>query len=149
MKEKKLHFQQEQVEILQELGSRLRQCRNAQDLPIEEVAAKTKIQARLLNAIEEGRLEQLPEPVYIQGFIKQFAEALGMNGAEFSSTFPTGSGLPLLRRHSWNHVPAAQLRPIHLYGLYVLLVIGAVNGLSFLVRRSAMPVAYRSDYPQQ
>lgn len=149
MKEKKLHSQQEQVEILQELGSRLRQSRNAQDLPIEEVAARTKIQARLLNAIEEGRLEQLPEPVYIKGFIKQFAEALGMNGAEFANTFPTGSGLPLLRRPSWNHVPAAQLRPIHLYGLYVLLVIAAVNGLSFLVRRSALPVAYRSDYPQQ
>jgi cytoskeletal protein RodZ len=149
MKEKKLHFQQEQVEILEELGSRLRQCRNAQDLPIEEVAARTKIQARLLNAIEEGRLEQLPEPVYIKGFIKQFAEALGLNGSELASTFPTGSGLPLLRRHSWKHIPAAQLRPIHLYGLYVLLVIGAVNGLSFLVRRSALPVAYRNDYPQQ
>lgn len=149
MKEKKLHFQQEQVEILQELGSRLRQCRDAQKLPIEEVAARTKIQARLLNAIEEGRLDQLPEPVYIKGFIKQFAEALGENGSEFAKTFPTGSGLPLLRRHSWKHIPAAQLRPIHLYGLYVLLVIGAVNGLSFLVKRSAIPVAYRNDYPQQ
>jgi len=149
MKEKKLHFQQEQVEILEELGARLRQCRKAQDLPIEEVAARTKIQTRLLNAIEEGRLDQLPEPVYIKGFIKQFAEALGLNGSEFASSFPTGSGLPLLRRDSWKHIPAAQLRPIHLYGLYVLLVIGAVNGLSFLVRRSALPVAYRNDYPQQ
>lgn len=149
MKEKKLHFQQEQVEILEELGARLRQCRNAQDLPLEEVAARTKIQTRLLNAIEEGRLDQLPEPVYIKGFIKQFAEALGLNGSEFASSFPTGSGLPLLRRHSWKHTPTAQLRPIHLYGLYVLLVIGAVNGLSFLVRRSAIPVAYRNDYPQQ
>lgn len=149
MKEKKLHFQQEQVEKLEELGASLRQCRNAQDISIEEVAARTKIQTRLLKAIEEGKLEQLPEPVYIKGFIKQFAEALGLNGTEFASSFPTGSGLPLLRRHSWKHIPGAQLRPIHLYGLYVLLVIGAVNGLSFLVRRSAIPVAYRNDYPQQ
>jgi hypothetical protein len=36
-----------------------------------------------------------------------------------------------------------------LYGVYILLVIGAVNGLSFLVRRSATPVAYLNDYPQQ
>lgn len=148
MKEHKLHFQQEQVEKLEELGSRLRQYRTAQSLPLEEVAAKTRIQARLLNAIEEGRLDQLPEPVYIKGFIKQFAEALGLNGAEFASTFPTGSGLPL-RRHSWKHLPATQLRPIHLYALYVLLVIGAVNGLSFLVRRSAIPVAYLNDFQGQ
>jgi cytoskeletal protein RodZ len=145
MKEHKLHFQQEQVEKLEELGSRLRQCRTAQSLPIEEVAARTRIQVRLLNAIEEGRLDQLPEPVYIQGFIKQFAEAIGLNGSEFASTFPTGSGFPLLRRHSWKHLPATQLRPIHLYALYVLLVIGAVNGLSFLVRRSAIPVAYLNE----
>jgi cytoskeletal protein RodZ len=83
MKENKLHSQQEQIEKLEELGSRLRQCRTAQSLPIEEVAARTRIQARLLNAIEEGRLDQLPEPVYIKGFIKQFAEAVGLNGVEF------------------------------------------------------------------
>ncbi|HEY9890995.1 MAG TPA: RodZ domain-containing protein [Candidatus Sericytochromatia bacterium] len=148
MKENKLHSQQEQIEKLEELGSRLRQCRTAQSLPIEEVAARTRIQARLLNAIEEGRLDQLPEPVYIKGFIKQFAEAVGLNGVEFSSTFPMGSSLPLLRS-TWKHLPTAQLRPIHLYGVYILLVIGAVNGLSFLVRRSATPVAYLNDYPQQ
>lgn len=149
MKEHKLlHFQQEQVEKLAELGDRLRQCRNAQALPLEEVAARTRIQARLLNAIEEGRLDQLPEPVYIKGFIKQFAEALGLDGTELANTFPTGSGLPLLRRPAWKHLPGTQLRPIHLYALYVLLVIGAVNGLSFLVRRSALPVAYFNNYQQ-
>ena len=148
MKENKLNSQQEQIEKLEELGSRLRQCRTAQSLPIEEVAARTRIQARLLNAIEEGRLDQLPEPVYIRGFIKQFAEAVGLNGVEFASTFPMGSSLPLLRS-TWKHLPTAQLRPIHLYGVYILLVIGAVNGLSFLVRRSATPVAYLNDYPQQ
>jgi cytoskeletal protein RodZ len=61
MKENKLHFQQEQVEKLKELGSRLRHFRTEQSLPIEEVAARTRIQARLLNAIEEGRLDQLKE----------------------------------------------------------------------------------------
>lgn len=148
MKENKLHFQQEQVEKLEELGSRLRQFRTEQCIPIEEVAAQTRIQARLLNAIEEGRLDQLPEPVYIKGFIKRFAEALGLNGAEFASAFPTGSGIQFIKP-SWRHLPAAQLRPIHLYLLYVFLVIGAVNGLSFLVSRSAIQVIKVEDYPQQ
>jgi cytoskeletal protein RodZ len=59
MKENKLHSQQEQIEKLEELGSRLRQCRTAQSLPIEEVAARTRIQARLLNAIEEGQARSI------------------------------------------------------------------------------------------
>jgi cytoskeletal protein RodZ len=147
MKENKFHFRQEQVEKLEELGSRLRQFRTEQSIPLEEVAARTRIQARLLNAIEEGKLDQLPEPVYIKGFIKRFAEALGLNGAEFASTFPTGSSMTFIKP-VWRHLPATQLRPVHLYLVYVLLVIGAVNGLSFLVRRSAIQVAY-DDYPQR
>jgi len=136
MKENKLHFQQEQVEKLKELGSRLRHFRTEQSLPIEEVAARTRIQARLLNAIEEGRLDQLPEPVYIKGFIKCFADALGLNGVEFASAFPTGSAIQFIKP-AWRHLPAAQLRPIHLYLLYICLVIGAVSSLSLLVNRSA------------
>ncbi|MGQ4647071.1 RodZ domain-containing protein [Lyngbya aestuarii] len=139
MKENKLHVQQEQVEKLEELGSRLRQYRTQQSIPLEEVAAITRIQPRLLNAIEEGRLEQLPEPVYIQGFIRRFADALGLNGAEFASAFPTGSGISYIKP-CWRNLPAAQLRPLHLYLLYVGLVIAAVSGLSLLVSRSAVQV---------
>jgi cytoskeletal protein RodZ len=148
MKDNKLHLQQEQVEKLEELGSRLRQFRTEQSIPLEDVAAQTRIQARLLNAIEEGKLDQLPEPVYIKGFIQRFAEALGLNGAEFASAFPTGSGLQFVKP-SWRHLPAAQLRPLHLYLLYVLLVLGAVNGLSFMVKRSAVQVIRVKDDPQQ
>jgi cytoskeletal protein RodZ len=148
MKENKLHFQQEQVEKLKELGSRLRQLRTEQSLPLEEVAARTRIQARLLNAIEEGRLDQLPEPVYIKGFIKRFADALGLNGAEFASDFPTGSAIQFIKP-SWRHLPAAQLRPIHLYLIYICLVIGAVSGLSLLVSRSATQVYEIEESLQQ
>lgn len=139
MKENKVYCQEEQVEKLKELGARLRQFRIEQGISLEEIAAYTRIPARLLNAIEEGRLDELPEPVYVKGFIKRFAEALGLNGPEFASDFPTSYHTPLLRP-SWRHLPAAQLRPIHLYLVYVCLVIGAVSGLSYLVRRSAVQV---------
>src|SRR4028118_2338625 len=109
MKENKLHIQQEHVENVEVRGSRLRQFRTEQSIPLEEVAARTRIQARLLNAIEEGKLDQLPEPVYIKGFIKRFAEALGLNGAEFASDFPTGSAIHFIRP-SWRHLPRSEER---------------------------------------
>jgi cytoskeletal protein RodZ len=138
MKKSTLQLEQERIEKLQEMGSRLRQLRQEQAMSLEEVAAKTKIQMRLLNAIEAGQLEELPEPVYIQSFIKQFADALGINGAAFASSFPT---TPILRpvQQPWRNLPAAQLRPVHLYVVYVFLIVFAVNSLSYLMSRSTVP----------
>lgn len=126
------------AEKLVELGAYLRQARQTQAISLEQVAAQTKIRPRLLNAIEQGRLEQLPEPVYIQGFIKRFAEALGLDGAELANAFPTGVVLRPANP-SWRNLPAAQLRPMHLYLLYIFLIICAVNGLSYLIDRSPTP----------
>ncbi len=140
MKEKPLNLQQKRVEKLKELGSRLRQLRQEQSLRLEEVATTTRIQTRLLRAIEQGKLDQLPEPVYIQGFIKRFADALGLDGEDFASDFPTEVGLSFMRP-SWRDLPAAQLRPIHLYLLYILLVMGAVSGLSHVMNRSNVQVS--------
>ncbi|MBD1879353.1 RodZ domain-containing protein [Coleofasciculus sp. FACHB-T130] len=140
MKENPLHLQQQQIEKLKELGSRLRQVREEQSLSLEEVGDKTRIQVRLLKAIEEGRREILPEPVYIQGFIKRYADALGLDGVEYSDTFPSGPIFQLIKPTWRYYLPSAQLRPIHLYLIYVFLVIGAVNGLSYVVNRPALEV---------
>ena len=124
--------QQEQMEKLQELGSQIRQVREEKSVSIDEVATKTRIQARLLIAIEEGKLDSLPEPVYIQGLIKQFAETLGLNGAEYAKAFPTDKKTYTIKP-SWREVPAikfAQLRPLHLYFFYFLLVVASISGLS-------------------
>ena len=144
MKENPLNVQQQQVEKLKELGSHLRQFRQEQSLSLEEVGEKTRIQVRLLRAIEESHWAILPEPVYIKGFIKRYAEALGMNGAEFSRDFPTGPVFQFIKP-TWERLPSAQLRPVHLYLLYVFLVIGAVNGLSYFVNRSALEVSSNSE----
>jgi transcriptional regulator with XRE-family HTH domain len=136
-----LQIKQQQVKKLAELGAYLRQFRYEQSMTLEEVAAKTKIQTRLLNAIEEGRFEQLPEPVYVQGFIRLYADALGLDGAQFATAFPTELSLHTAKRHSWRELPAAQLRPIHLYVLYLVLIVSAVSGLSYLVKRPSSELA--------
>ncbi|MDX2214545.1 MAG: DUF4115 domain-containing protein [Oculatellaceae cyanobacterium bins.114] len=128
--------EQIQLEKLTELGSHLRECRESQLITIEQVAAKTMIQPRILNAIEAGRLHQLPEPVYIQGFIKRYADALGLNGPDFANAFPLESDIHSIQP-SWQDSPAAQLRPIHLYAAYVVLIVAAVSGLSYVLSRSS------------
>lgn len=130
-------LEQHRDENLAELGRQLRLKRQEQALSLENVAAKTRIQQRMLQAIEEGELDELPEPIYIQGFIKQYADALGLNGVELANSFPTGDRR-LKIKPIWQRLPAAQLRPIHLYLLYIFVIICAVNALSQILSRSEL-----------
>jgi len=129
-------LQQEQVERLMQIGAYLRHVREEQSLPLEDVATRTMIQSRLLKAIEEGKLHHLPEPVYVQGFIRRYAEALGLEGNEFAEAFPAQRSLQFTQS-SWKDSPAAQLRPLHLYIAYVALIMASVSLLSYIVGRSA------------
>lgn len=129
-------LQQEQVERLMQIGAYLHHVREENQLSLEDVAARTLIQARLLKAIEEGKLHHLPEPVYVQGFIRRYAEALGLDGVEFAEAFPAARSLNLAQS-SWKDSPAAQLRPLHLYIAYIALIMASVSLLSYIVGQSA------------
>jgi cytoskeletal protein RodZ len=132
-----LSIEQTRAAKLAELGAQLLTSREAQGLSLEELVVLTRIPRRLLQAIEEGNLADLPEPIYIQGLIRQFADALSINGAEFASSFPIGSqsvSLPTTTKIK----AVAQLRPIHLYLLYIFLILCSVNGLSQLLNNAAL-----------
>lgn len=137
----------EQTQKLTEIGDYLRQVREQNLLTIEQIATKTLIQARLLNAIEAGDLQILPEPVYIRGYIKRYAQALGLDGVEISEAFPIQNDMRAVQP-SWKDTPAAQLRPLHLWVGYVLLIVAAVSGLSYLISRSASWVTAQPEARQ-
>lgn len=76
-----------QVEQLQSIGAYLRQVRQEQGLSIEMLANQIFIRPVLLQALESGQDSALPEPVFIQGFIRRYAEALGLDGQTISKEF--------------------------------------------------------------
>ncbi len=55
---------------------------------LEEVAAKTLIRAPLLQAIEDGNISLLPEPIYIKGLILRYGNILQVDGETLAETFP-------------------------------------------------------------
>jgi transcriptional regulator with XRE-family HTH domain len=77
-----------QTTNLQEIGSNLRQIRQDSNLSIEDISERTRIQPRLLRALEEGRFDVLPEPVYIQSMVKKYGESLGVNCLELAKSVP-------------------------------------------------------------
>jgi cytoskeletal protein RodZ len=130
--------QQDPSVKLAEMGAYLRQVRESQSMTLEQVAAKTMIRVSLLQAIEEGQLYKLPEPIYVQGFLLRYAEVLGLNGVEFAKTFPIISTWRKQKIAQWYYLPMPKFRPIHLYLIYILLIMGAVKGLSGFVETKAM-----------
>ncbi len=77
-----------QAEQVKAIGARLLEERRKQGISLDEVAAKTYIPLRLLSAIEVGNMNSLPEPVFIQGFIRRYADVLGLDGTAISKEFP-------------------------------------------------------------
>ncbi len=120
-------------EQLLELGALLQAVRQQGGQTLETMSEKTLIRPSLLAAIERGDLDGLPEPVYIRGLIRTYGDALGLEGETLASQFFTP---PSIQHRSWKESPAAQLRPLHLYGAYFVLLIAAISGLSYLLRQT-------------
>ena len=136
-----IFLEKQQTAKLIELGIYLQQFRLEQSISIEQIAHQTNIQPRLLRAIEAGSMDQLPEPVFIQGYIKLFAQSLGLDGVELAKTFPVDKTTqePAKGIYLWLKLPFLQLRPMHLYVLYAFLIVGAVNSLSYVMDRPLAP----------
>jgi len=132
---KKLSFEEEQSQALRDIGHKLKMFRHKNSICLERVAVVTMIRLNLLEAIEEGDLEKLPEPVYIQGMIKRYADAMGLDGEQLANLFPTTKTQEITRK-SFPNISILQLRPYHLYFLYLLLVILSVNLLPYVISSS-------------
>lgn len=78
----------EQLEQLKTIGTFLSEVREEEGRTLEDIATKTYIPLRLLKAIEAGQEQILPEPVFVQGFIRRYGDALGLDGNELSKRFP-------------------------------------------------------------
>lgn len=64
------------------VGDLLRRTREEQGGDIDAIATALRIRAAYLVAIEEARYDRLPGPVYALGFVRTYANYLGLDGDE-------------------------------------------------------------------
>ncbi len=84
-------FSAQQQSQLAQIGVFLRENRENQGKSLEDIAIRTYIRPQLLNGIELGDPDLLPEPIFVQGFIRRYAENLGLDGKELSTQFSVDS----------------------------------------------------------
>jgi hypothetical protein len=63
-------------------GVFLKTQREARGISLQQVAARTYIQPEILVRIETERLDLLPEPVYVKGFVRAYADVIGVDSQE-------------------------------------------------------------------
>jgi transcriptional regulator with XRE-family HTH domain len=66
-----------------EIGSSLREARTRRGFAMSDVERETHIRSRYLTALEEDRFDTLPGPAYAKGFLRTYAEFLGLEGQRF------------------------------------------------------------------
>ncbi len=76
-----------QSEQIKRMGEYLREQREQRSISLEEIAVKTYIPQRLLNALELGQADKLPQPIFVQGFVRRYADAIGLDGVALAKTF--------------------------------------------------------------
>lgn len=69
------------------VGQILQETRQYKKLTLQQVSDGTRIKISFLSAIEKGEYDKLPSPSYAQGFVKNYAEFLGIPGRKIIPLF--------------------------------------------------------------
>lgn len=75
------------MQSAQEIGALLRRIREEKGLSPDQVQAETKIRLRYLEALESGDEAVIPGEVYYKGFLRFYANHLGLDGHELVEQF--------------------------------------------------------------
>lgn len=74
------------------IGATLRETRNRRKIDLSEVEAAIKIRVRFLRAMENGEWDALPGDTYARGFIRTYANYLGLDGERLAEDFREETG---------------------------------------------------------
>jgi cytoskeleton protein RodZ len=130
-------------------GRALAEARAARNLTVAEVAQQLKLSATQVEALEADAYEHLPGPVFVRGFVRNYARLLELDAdalvsrvelphvpSSASAAIPLSRNIPFPEQGRTNWMP---------YAAALTLVIGAV--VLFEVFFSAPPAAVVSAVP--
>lgn len=89
----------------QEFGELIRFQREAKGLDMEQLASRFKLSVSTLRAIEEGSMDRMPHVVYARGFVRSYAQAVGVSPEDLEAGIEA-----LFPRDAFDDAPATRSR---------------------------------------
>lgn len=112
------------------LGALLLEEREKKGLSLEDMEKKTRLRPHVLAAIEAEDWDKLPQPVFVRGFIRSYAVALGLEKAKVAElcnrVFPKEEGPP-------KQLVSSRTQRKRTF-LYLILAFIVVGGLAYLLQ---------------
>lgn len=117
------------------LGDRLKEARKAKGYTLDDLQEITKIQKRYLAGIENEEFNSMPGSFYVRAFIKQYAEAVGLEADEMLALYKGSESKPeeaeerqittptLSRRSSRNTGQLSKIMPKIIVALFIVVII--------------------------
>lgn len=111
-------------------GSMLRQAREKQHISIEEVAERLYLDPGMVEAIETENHKRLPEPIFVQGYLRNYTKLLNLDSAPIIRGYYESGNYPVpaefsdsnLERFSVNNKKRSSVSPtVFIIPLLVLL----------------------------
>jgi cytoskeleton protein RodZ len=133
-------------------GAWLRTQREARGVSVQAIAEASKISVRYLEALEGDRFDVLPAPVFVRGFLREYARVVGLDGDEVVNFYLLSQPAKPAERSTEGRVAAARgereaARRAPLVGYVVLVVaslavfVGIAAAISWWAGRRAAPTA--------
>jgi cytoskeletal protein RodZ len=114
---------------MESVGAKLRAARLSRGLTLEQVAQETKLSRASLEHLENDAVHALPAPVFVRGFVRAYARAVGLEGDTLVRQLPDQVGPePMTEReaHFASLVVMGTQRERHFRPTQSLLVLVAV-----------------------
>ncbi|MGD8848150.1 MAG: helix-turn-helix domain-containing protein, partial [Anaerolineales bacterium] len=77
---------------MEEIGRTLKNRRERLGLTLEEVERSTRIRTNRLEALEAGEFDTLPSEVQLRGFLRNYADFLGLEPEDILESYEASSG---------------------------------------------------------
>src|SRR3989344_1732239 len=116
------------------IGAKFKDSRIKKGLTLEEVSSVTKIRKEFLEAIEDGEYKKLPSSAYALGFVRNYADFLGLDEnrsiALFKREFDSEKSFEVLPKFSaGSDISFKKLR----VGRNIILFIGILTFIIFFI----------------
>ena len=131
-------------EVMVVFGLEIQRLREAQGLSLDQIRFRTQIPVYQLQALESGAVDQLPEEIFVRGFLKRICGQLGEEGQALLAQMPEPKQEQQEILAHWQQpgsssyaADVVHLQSAHLYVGYATLLAGAAGGLAWSFQETA------------